>query len=171
MQIKTGLTLVAGIGIGIFAGMSVSADTREKCIQCVKSRIVEALTGEKWPKKKVNCGPANYKDIHNNPPKYRPSEKKDVSQGWDTIAEEILQFGEDKDAAESWLEGAAESCMKNISIQTLVFSRGSHCDGIWDRYGWTVDEFKENAHVEANIYFDRKPQYEVVIDMRPHLLD
>ncbi len=166
MQIKTGLTLAAGIGIGMLVGMSTSIDTRDKCIQGIKRKIVFALTGEEWPVKK-HKNDIEYNSKHSNKSSY-----KVVIKDWITIVNEILRY-DDEDKANSFInkviEYAEKSGITEISVSDLVRLCGKLCDYSWDKYGWTLDEFRNGAYTMRFEDYKEKP-YVVLIGKPYHVL-
>lgn len=142
MQIRTGLTLAAGIGIGIFVGMGVSEDTKERLANVVKRRLVIALTGEDWQPK----NPMKPKEPTDYKVKY--SDRINPDDDW----KQYLCF---KSSADAWdfVHQMYTKCEQNPLRVISVFevcsekAKGHRLNWAWDKCGWTLDEIKDGWKV------------------------
>ena len=162
MQIKTGLTLAAGIGIGIFVGMTVTDDTKDRVFSGIRKKLIKALGAEE--KRQYTTQP--------RPKTYASYFCRNAEEGWKSLCTEALHFDDNEEAANAWLKEMKKEAneLGTVSVHDILRSRGFVCDWTWDKYGWTAYQLEKNAFVDQG-YFNGKPYYDVIITVSPHYLD
>lgn len=165
MQIRTGIVLGLGIGIGTVIGMGINEDTKIKLANEVKKKIIFALTGEEWKPKKPLENVANKAKYH----KFYEEKRKEL------FSENLLKF-DDINSADTTLDMMKDiaEIYGVISVHELAGLRTMSVGYEWDKYGWSEEDLK-NAYVRKVI--DLAPELEVKDYYRifgigkPHIID
>ena len=136
MQIKTALSLGAGIAVGMIFGMGVSEDTKCKVFGKIRKNLIYALGGEEKKNYTTFRNPTYYTTYANYNQKYQGRQRVDIPDP------KLLEF-DDYDSADKCVEQMENfiNAFGTLSICDLAHMRERVLDYKWDVYGWTKEDF------------------------------
>ena len=142
MQIKTAFAIGSGILIGIFGGMCIDEDRKIKAINCIKKKIIYALTADEWEPKVKQAKPRYTSYANYN----KTCDKPDQSCESEEVVASLLKFNT-LDEANEVLKIMKEYDYPTLSVHDAATMRGKNVSYAWDTCGWTKAQI-QNAYTE-----------------------
>lgn len=166
MQIKTAMSIVAGLGLGYL--FFREPEKKERLFHIVKNTLHKYKTGKELPDTKpvINYH-STYRDIWNKNKKKHESNDKPIIRSFKSP---IFDSKEEAEHILSELKDLATTFNSVTVLDLNNLLKKDNTEWAWDVWGWTKDDIGKCYVAQIGIYENRPGSWAIIHLDKPHII-